>query len=113
MQGLIITLPFGPRNENVRSYNATIVVPAAALRIVNFKAEFRGIARSVSILNGDAANSITVFLNNDRINPLVLNASSQFNMNDMWIEQVELTAGAAGATRIFIEIVPESELGLM
>jgi len=112
LQGLILTLKVGPRSEQVRSYTTVITVPLGTTQIINFKAQFRGLARSVSFFNRDGANTATIILNNDRINSFTLAAASTFNANDQWMEQIEITAGAAGAVNAFIEIVPEEDLGL-
>lgn len=112
MQGIILSLKKGPRDDNVRSYTTTVFVGIGLTRIINFKAEFRGIARAVSFVNRDAANVATVFINNDRINSFTIAANSTFNFNDQWCEQIEIVAGAAGGVNLFMEIVPEQELGL-
>lgn len=112
MQGLILTLSKGPRDDNVRSYTVAITVGIGATRIINFKAEFRGLARSVSFFNRDGVNNATVILNNDRINTFTVASNGTFTLNDQWCEQIEIIAGAAGLVNTFSEIVPESDLGL-
>lgn len=112
MQGIILSLPVGPRSEKVNSYTTSITVGIGLTRIINFKAEFRGIARSIAFVNRDAANTALIIINNDRINTFTIAANSTFNFNDQWCEQVEITAGAAGVVNLFIELVPEKQLGL-
>lgn len=112
MQGLILGLKFGPRDQNLSSYTIPITILAGATRVVNFYAEFHGIARSIEVINRDAANTALVILNNDRINTFTIATSQQQGFNDQWCEQIEITAGAAGAVNLFIELVPNKDLGL-
>ena len=111
MQGIILSDKLkSPRDLTINSYTIQITVAAATTRIINFHNELRGLCRSVAIINRDAANSNTVIFNNDRINSVSVAANSTFNSNDQWTEQIEITAGAAGATNLFLEIVPDRQL---
>ena len=111
MQGLILSskLP-GPRNTEIRSYTTALVVALGTTRIINFHNEFKGLARAVSFLNRDGTNSATITINNDRINQITIAPNSVFNLNDQWIEQVEVLAGGAGATNVMMEIVPIAQI---
>lgn len=112
MQGYVLSLPIGPRSEKVRSYTIPLTVGIGLTRIVNFMAEFRGIARSVAFFNRDAVNVATIILNNDRINTFTLASGGSFFLDDQWCEQVEIVAGPAGVVNVFAEIVPATELGI-
>ena len=111
MQGIIISNKLqSPRNTNINSYTIQITVATGTTRIINFHNELRGLCRSFSVINRDGANANTVIINNDRINSVSVASNSTFNANDQWTEQLEVTAGAAGATNLFLEIVPDSQL---
>lgn len=111
MFGLILGLKVGPRDTKLSSYTIPITIPLGTTRVINFFSEFRGIARSVEVINRDAANTCLVILNNDQINTFTIAASNQQGFNDQWIEQIAITAGAAGAVNLFIELVPRADLG--
>ena len=111
MQGIILSDKLkSPRNLTINSYTIQITVAAGTTRIINFHNELRALCRSVSIINRDAANPNTVIFNNDRINSVGVAANSTFNSNDQWTEQIEVTSGAAGATNLFLELVPDKQL---
>ena len=111
MFGLILGLKVGPRDEKLSSYPIQIAIPIGTTRVINFFNEFRGLARSVMVINRDAANTALVILNNDQINTFTVAPASQQGFNDQWCEQIVITAGAAGLCNVFIELVPRKDLG--
>lgn len=86
------------------------IVAAGATDIINFLQQFQGMARGISLLNRDGANAATYILNNDRASAINVPANSLISINDQWIEQIEITAGAAGAVQVTAEIVPQDGL---
>lgn len=112
MAGLAIlgfNIDRNPRDINLQAYPLPFVCPLAVTTILNFPNLANGIARSVEISNNDAANPATVRINGDRINVRTLGLNSFRTINDQWIVQLEIIAGAAGAVDVVAEIVPLSE----
>ena len=98
--------------KDVPSRMIPITIAAGATRIIDIYNEFVCLGKSVLIMNRDAVNVNTVIVNNDRINPFNVTAGLSIPINDMWIEQIEVTAGAAGATTLLIEITDAKLLGI-
>ena len=84
----------------------------ATTRIINYPTEFQGLAQGVTILNRDAANVITIIINDDRRNSFTIPGGASISFNDQWIEQVEVVAGAAGVTVVQAGVTPRGELGI-
>lgn len=77
---------------------------AAADKIVNYPAEYLGLASSILIDNQDSSNSCTVRLNNN-FNTITIASSSFRAFNDSWIEQVEVT-GSSTNVQITAQVAP-------
>lgn len=105
-------LPSPRDTSKFPSHQVTEVVAAGATAVIEFINRFAGLARSVLIMNRDAANVATVIINNDRTNSFAIPAGLAIPINDMWLEQIEVTAGAAGAVNLLIEIVPANRIGI-
>lgn len=112
MRGFSQQLRISPRDSRLPSSPVTINVPVATTRVVNFFNEFLGMASSLQILNRDGTNTVTIIINNDRINTFTIPASASISFSDQWIEQVEVVSGALGVTVLFIQIVPGRDIGL-
>ncbi len=110
MQGLVLSVKKGPRDEKLTSRPITISVPAGTNRIVNFPAEFMALASGIQIINRDGANPITITINNDVINSFTIPASGSVGLSDQWIEQIQVIAGAAGVTVIQSQVTPLNEV---
>ena len=78
---------------------------------INFPAQFQSLAQSVLIDNQDAANPVTVMLNNTSQNTITI-AGGQFRaFNDAWIEQLNLT-GASTNTQVTSQISPLTQISV-
>lgn len=98
-----------PRDLDLQATPQPFICPAAVTTILNFPNLVNGIARSVEISNNDLANAATVRINGDRINVRTLGLNSFRSINDQWMVQLEIIAGAAGSVDVVAEIVPLSE----
>lgn len=98
-----------PRDLTLQAYPLPFVCPAAVTTILNFPNLVNGIARSVEISNNDTTNPATIRLNGDRINVRTLGLNSFRTINDQWLVQIDVIAGALGAVDVVAEIVPLSE----
>jgi len=71
--------------------------------IINYPAQFQSLAQSVLIDNQDAANNVTVVINNTNQNTITI-AGGQFRaFNDAWIEQLNLT-GLSTNTQVTAQV---------
>jgi len=112
MRGFTQLLRISPRDERLASSPITVIVAAGATRIINFFNEFLGMASSVIFINRDAANAMTIILNNDRSNAFTIPANGSFTLSEQWVEQVEITAGAAGVVIVNAQMVLGKDIGL-
>lgn len=112
MQGFLFSIRKSPRDTSLTSRPITVSVAVGTTRIVNFYGEFRGIASGLQVINRDGANAITIIVNNDRINAFTIPASGSVGMSDQWIEQIEITSGAAGVAILQAQLTPGNELGI-
>ena len=104
------TIRKGPRDLSLQTYNIPVNAPAAVTTVINFPTQFHAYAVSVAFQNLDAANQATIIINNDRINQIPLINGSPININTQWIVQVEIIAGAGGATTVLSECVPVEDV---
>jgi len=109
--GLVtLNLPAAKSNE----WNPkTVVGPnktAAAETIINFPANFNGLANSVLVDNQDGANAVTVRINRGTVS-ITIPSSSFRAFNDSWIEQINLT-GASTDVQVTSQVVGLKDLGL-
>jgi len=112
LQGLILRPLPSPRAAQITVYPIVVSVAAATTRIIHYPTEFQGLAQGVLILNRDAANTITIIINDDRRNSFTISGGASIAFNDLWIEQIEVTAGAAGVTIIQAGVTPRRELNI-
>ncbi len=112
MQGFLFYIKKSPRDTGLTSRPIMVSIGAGVTRIVNFYGEFRGIASGLQVINRDGANTITIIVNNDRVNAFTIPASGSFGMSDQWIEQIEIAAGAAGVAILNAQLTPGNELGI-
>ena len=79
--------------------------------IINFPAQYQSLSNSVMIDNQDAANPVTVMLNNTSQNTITI-AGGQFRaFNDAWIEQINLT-GLSTNTQVTSQISPLTQISV-
>lgn len=110
MSGIVLAVKTGPRDQSLVSFPKNSQAPAGVRSIFNFWQLNLALARSVQVINQDAANAATVIINNDQSNPVNLPPSSSIGLSDQWVEQIEVTAGAAGRCDVLAELVPREEL---
>jgi len=109
--GLVtLNLPSAKSNE----WNPkTVIGPnktTTATQIINYPANFNGLANSVLIDNQDGSLAVTVRLN--RATAVITIPSAGFRaFNDSWIEQIDLT-GTAADVQVTAQVVGLAELGL-
>jgi len=108
----LVTLNLPAAKSNQWNPKTVIGQPktAAAARIINFPAEFNGLANSVLIDNQDGGNAVTVRLNRGTLT-IVIPSSGFRAFNDSWIEQLDLT-GASTDVQVTAQVVSLSDLGL-
>lgn len=61
--------------------------------IINYPAQYLGLAQSILVDNLDTANAVTVRINRG-VNTMTIGASDFRAFNDAWIEQLNLTGGS-------------------
>ena len=83
----------------------------AAPLIINYPAQFQSLAQSVMIDNQDAANPVTVMINNTFQNTITIAAGNFRAFNDAWIEQLNLT-GTSTNTQVTSQITPLTQISL-
>ena len=110
MSGIVLAVKTGPRDQTLVSYPKSRQAPAGAVTTISFWQENLALARSVQVINQDSANAATLIINNDVMNPVNIPASSSVGISDQWVEQVQVTAGAAGRCDVLAELVPRDEL---
>jgi len=79
--------------------------------IINYPAQFNGMASSVLIDNQDGANAETVRINRNSAGTITIPASGFRAFNDSFIEQIDLS-GPSTNTQITAQVVSLKELGL-
>ena len=103
--GAILSIRKSARDLSLISGPIIQTIAIGATTRINYLMQFLGMARSVNFRNNDAANAATLIINNDRTNTINLPASGTFTINDQWVEQVEVVAGAAGTVVVTGEVV--------
>ena len=98
-----------PRDLLLQAYPLPFICPAGVSTILNFPNRVNGIARSIEVSNNDIVNAASFRINGDIINPKTLALGAFRTINDQWIVQVEVIAGAAASVDVTAEIVPLSE----
>jgi len=99
------TIKKSVKSKDLLTYTITVIVAAGATRIVSLPNEFGVMGVGAVIQNLDGANSAIVIVNNDRIGSKTLTSAHPLALNELNIVQLEVTAGAAGATEIVFEVV--------
>ena len=79
--------------------------------ITNYPAQFQSLAQSVLIDNQDAANAVTVVINNTSQNTITIAPGNFRAFNDAWLEQINLT-GASTNTQVTSQISPLTQISV-
>lgn len=107
--GITLSPRISAKNENLISFTVVDLKTTSAEKIVNYPAQYLGVASSLMIDNQDATNSVTVRINRG-VNTTTIPASSNRVFNDSWIEQVNVT-GSSTDTQITAQVVQRDQLG--
>ena len=102
------TIQKSPRDTTLLSYPVIFTATAGNVTTIDTATQFNGIARSVQFVNQDGANAAVARVNGVASPPFNIPASGAIGFSDQWINQLQVTAGAAGDCIIFFEIVPFS-----
>lgn len=108
VSGLIFLPRVSAKSTNLQTTTANDIKDSAATKIVNFPAEYMGLASSILIDNQDSSDSCTLRINNN-LNTVTIASSSFRAFNDSWIEQVEIT-GASTNVQISAQVALLSTL---
>ena len=108
VSGLIFLPKISAKSTNLQTTTANDVKNSADTKIINFSAEYMGLASSVLIDNQDSSDSCTVRINNN-FNTITVASSSFRAFNDSWIEQVEVS-GASTNVQISAQVALLSTL---
>jgi hypothetical protein len=105
VSGLSVLPKISARNLDLKLNTVVNTKTTAAPLIINYPASFQSLAQSVLVDNQDAANNVTVMINNTFQNTIVI-AGGQFRaLNDAWIEQLNLT-GPSLNTQVTAQVSP-------
>ena len=103
VSGLAVLPKISARNLSLQLNTVVQVKNTANPLIINFPAQYQSLSQSLLIDNQDAANPVTVMLNNTVQNTITIAAGNFRAFNDAWIEQVNLT-GASTNTQVTAQI---------
>jgi hypothetical protein len=84
------------RNLDLQLTTVSQTKDTTATKIVNFPAQYLGLANSVIIDNQDAASAVTVRINRG-VNSITIPPSNWKAFNDAWIEQMDLSGASTDA----------------
>jgi histidinol dehydrogenase len=110
VSGLAVLPKVSARNLSLKLNTVTQVKAAAAATIINYPAQFQGLAQSVLVDNQDAANPVTVRINR-QTNTITIAAGNFRAFNDAWIEQLDLT-GASTNTQVTSQVSPLEQISI-
>lgn len=71
--------------------------------VINYPAQYQSLAQSVLIDNQDAANNVTVMINNTIQNTVTIAPGNFRAFNDAWLEQLNLT-GPSTNTQVTAQV---------
>ena len=109
VSGLAVLPKISARNLTLQLNTVVQVKNTANPLIINYPAQFQSLAQSVLIDNQDAANPVTVVLNNTSQNTITIAAGNFRAFNDAWLEQINLT-GASTNTQVTAQVAPLREI---
>jgi len=99
-----------PRDQTLQAYPLSDQVAAGITTVFNFPTRFNAVARSILVSNRDGVNAAFIRLNGLASSQIRIPPSASLPINDQWIIQLEVVAGAAGITDVAFEVVPASEV---
>ncbi len=104
VSGISIQPNVSARNLNLKLNTVSNTKDSGNPLIINYPAQYLGLAQSVLIDNQDGANAVTVRINRT-VNSITINSSQNRAFNDAWIEQLDLT-GASTNTQVTAQVAP-------
>ena len=105
MSGLSVLPKISARNLDLKLNTVVNTKTTAAPLIINYPAQFQSLAQSVLLDNQDAANNVTVMINNTFQNTITIGPGNFRALNDAWIEQLNLT-GPSTNTQVTAQVSP-------
>jgi len=93
VSGLTYLPRVSARNTDLKIFTTNDVKDSGATKIVNYHAEYQGLANSILVDNADAANACTVRINNN-FHTITIAPSTFRAFNDAWIEQIEISGAS-------------------
>lgn len=103
LNGFTVARP--PKDLKLFSYPVIVLVAAGAARTISTPEEFNGFAISVQLINQDGTNNALARINGVTTPQFNVPASGSVSFTDMWINQVQVVAGALGAVVVMFQMV--------
>jgi len=108
INGFTIAKP--PKDLKLFSYPVIVLVAAGVSRTIATPEEFNGFAISVQLINQDGTNNALARINGVTTPQFNVPASGSIGFTDMWINQVEIVAGALGAVVVMFQMVSSQDV---
>jgi len=108
LNGFTIAKP--PKDLKLFSYPVIVIVAAGVTRTIATPEEFNGYAISVQLINQDGTNNALARINGVTTPQFNVPASGSIGFTDMWINQVQIVAGALGAVVVMFQMVASQEV---
>ena len=108
LNGFTIAKP--PKDLKLFSYPVLVLVAAGATRTIATPEEFNGFAISVQLVNQDGTNNALARINGVTTPQFNVPASGSIGFTDMWINQIQIVAGALGAVVVMMQMVVSEEV---
>jgi len=99
-----------PKDLKLFSYPVIVLVPAGVTRTIATPEEFNGYAISVQLINQDGTNNALARINGITTPQFNVPASGSIGFTDMWINQVQVVAGALAATVVMFQMVSTQDV---
>jgi len=108
LNGFTIARP--PKDLKLFSYPVIVLVAAGVTRTIATPEEFNGFAISVQLINQDGTNNALARINGVTTPQFNVPASGAVNFTDMWINQIQVVAGALGSVVVMMQMVASEEV---
>jgi len=108
LNGFTIAKP--PKDLKLFSYPVIVLIPAGVTRTIATPEEFNGFAISIQMINQDGTNNALARINGVTSPQFNIPASGSIGFTDMWINQVEIVAGALAAVVVMFQMVSSQDV---
>ena len=108
LNGFTIAKP--PKDLKLFSYPVIVLVDAGATRTISTPEEFNGFAISVQFINQDGTNNALARVNGITTPQFNIPPSGQVGFTDMWINQIQIVAGALAAVVVMFQMVASEDV---